>query len=132
MIRDRGVDWQGFARQEWFSAILGIANTLACSVPHSQVGMSIWTQYATNGLRQPAACCGARLNFEILLFQISDLKMVGDPGIEPGVRLREGVTVPCHTLRPVAHMSIAHCVRQWGVITSAIMGRQDEIGRWQH
>ena len=30
-------------------------------------------------------------------------KMVGDPGIEPGVRLREGVTVPCHTLRPVAH-----------------------------
>ncbi len=31
------------------------------------------------------------------------LKVVGDPGIEPGVRLREGVTVPCHTLRPVAH-----------------------------
>ena len=31
--------------------------------------------------------------------------MVGDPGIEPGVRLREGVTVPCHTLRPVAHCS---------------------------
>jgi hypothetical protein len=29
--------------------------------------------------------------------------VVGDPGIEPGVRLREGVTVPCHTLRPVAH-----------------------------
>ena len=29
--------------------------------------------------------------------------LVGDPGIEPGVRLREGVTVPCHTLRPVAH-----------------------------
>ncbi len=32
------------------------------------------------------------------------LEMVGDPGIEPGVRLREGVTVPCHTLRPVAHV----------------------------
>ena len=31
--------------------------------------------------------------------------MVGDPGIEPGVRLREGVTVPCHTLRPVAHVA---------------------------
>ena len=30
--------------------------------------------------------------------------LVGDPGIEPGVRLREGVTVPCHTLRPVAHI----------------------------
>ena len=30
-------------------------------------------------------------------------EVVGDPGIEPGVRLREGVTVPCHTLRPVAH-----------------------------
>ena len=32
--------------------------------------------------------------------------MVGDPGIEPGVRLREGVTVPCHTLRPVAHLEL--------------------------
>ena len=30
------------------------------------------------------------------------VELVGDPGIEPGVRLREGVTVPCHTLRPVA------------------------------
>ena len=29
--------------------------------------------------------------------------MVGDPGIEPGVSRLEGVTVPCHTLRPVAH-----------------------------
>jgi hypothetical protein len=33
-------------------------------------------------------------------------KVVGDPGIEPGVRLREGVTVPCHTLRPVAHFEL--------------------------
>jgi hypothetical protein len=32
--------------------------------------------------------------------------VVGDPGIEPGVRLREGVTVPCHTLRPVAHLKL--------------------------
>ena len=40
--------------------------------------------------------------------------MVGDPGIEPGVRLREGVTVPCHTLRPVAHCSLerAYCLVQ--------------------
>ena len=30
-------------------------------------------------------------------------EVVGDLGIEPSVRLREGVTVPCHTLRPVAH-----------------------------
>jgi hypothetical protein len=30
--------------------------------------------------------------------------VVGDLGIEPSVRLREGVTVPCHTLRPVAHL----------------------------
>ena len=30
-------------------------------------------------------------------------EMVGDPGIEPGVSRLEGVTVPCHTLRPVAH-----------------------------
>ena len=29
--------------------------------------------------------------------------LVGDPGIEPGVSRLEGVTVPCHTLRPVAH-----------------------------
>jgi hypothetical protein len=35
--------------------------------------------------------------------------VVGDLGIEPSVRLREGVTVPCHTLRPVAHLpSIEH------------------------
>ena len=35
--------------------------------------------------------------------------MVGDLGIEPSVRLREGVTVPCHTLRPVAHLpSVVH------------------------
>ena len=32
--------------------------------------------------------------------------MVGDLGIEPSVRLREGVTVPCHTLRPVAHRAL--------------------------
>ena len=44
--------------------------------------------------------------------------MVGDPGIEPGVRLREGVTVPCHTLRPVAHCD--------GVITVRVRGRQQE------
>ena len=31
--------------------------------------------------------------------------MVGDPGIEPGVSRLEGVTVPCHTLRPVAQPS---------------------------
>ena len=33
----------------------------------------------------------------------SGVRMVGDPGIEPGVSRLEGVTVPCHTLRPVAH-----------------------------
>ncbi len=37
---------------------------------------------------------------------IAENRMVGDPGIEPGVRLREGVTVPCHTLRPVAHLRL--------------------------
>ena len=36
-------------------------------------------------------------------FQTQKCEMVGDLGIEPSVRLREGVTVPCHTLRPVAH-----------------------------
>ena len=35
-----------------------------------------------------------------------EVEVVGDPGIEPGVRLREGVTVPCHTLRPVAHYQV--------------------------
>ena len=38
-------------------------------------------------------------------------KVVGDPGIEPGVRLREGVTVPCHTLRPVAHFKLRRLPR---------------------
>ena len=44
-----------------------------------------------------------------VLADFSSLKcgMVGDPGIEPGVRLREGVTVPCHTLRPVAHCQVS-------------------------
>ena len=37
------------------------------------------------------------------IYEVLRVKVVGDPGIEPGVRLREGVTVPCHTLRPVAH-----------------------------
>jgi len=37
--------------------------------------------------------------------------VVGDPGIEPGVRLREGVTVPCHTLRPVAHFKLKRSPR---------------------
>ncbi len=42
--------------------------------------------------------------FKVLAdFSTQKCEMVGDPGIEPGVRLREGVTVPCHTLRPVAH-----------------------------
>lgn len=42
--------------------------------------------------------------FKVLAeFSTPKCGMVGDPGIEPGVRLREGVTVPCHTLRPVAH-----------------------------
>ncbi len=42
--------------------------------------------------------------FKVLAdFSTQKCGMVGDPGIEPGVRLREGVTVPCHTLRPVAH-----------------------------
>jgi len=30
-------------------------------------------------------------------------RMVGDPGIEPGVGLPGGVTVRCRTLQPVAH-----------------------------
>jgi 23S rRNA (guanosine2251-2'-O)-methyltransferase len=39
------------------------------------------------------------------------VKVVGDLGIEPSVRLREGVTVPCHTLRPVAHFPAKRGVR---------------------
>ena len=61
--------------------------------------------------------------FKILVFDMSYLirlyhflkvtiffKVVGDLGIEPSVRLREGVTVPCHTLRPVAHCSFEKSV----------------------
>ena len=48
-------------------------------------------------------------------------KMVGDPGIEPGVSRLEGVTVPCHTLRPVAHCGgdylrpIGASTAKWGL-----------------
>ena len=45
--------------------------------------------------------------------------MVGDPGIEPGVSRLEGVTVPCHTLRPDAQpVALDSCRNQ---------GRQHEI-----
>lgn len=44
---------------------------------------------------------------------VIEVEVVGDPGIEPGVRLREGVTVPCHTLRPVAHYQVAVAPDVW-------------------
>ena len=60
-------------------------------------------------------CTSTWVNFNVFSYQyfskwaVSFIgffgQVVGDPGIEPGVRLREGVTVPCHTLRPVAHLS---------------------------
>ena len=51
--------------------------------------------------------------------------MVGDLGIEPSVSRLEGVTVPCHTLRPVAHLPAlpAGCE---GLITAHGGGRQQE------
>ena len=65
--------------------------------------------------------------FKVLAdFSTPKCGMVGDPGIEPGVRLREGVTVPCHTLRPVAHFDPAHCTGRGGVITSGPYRRQGE------
>ena len=50
---------------------------------------------------------------------------MGDLGIEPSVSRLEGVTVPCHTLRPVAHRSAvaAECE---GLITGHVRGRQQE------
>lgn len=51
--------------------------------------------------------------------------MVGDPGIEPGVRLREGVTVPCHTLRPVAHFADGAPSGE-GLINAVSRGGQQE------
>lgn len=51
--------------------------------------------------------------------------MVGDLGIEPSVRLREGVTVPCHTLRPVAHYRAALPFGE-AVFTVPRRGRQPE------
>ena len=51
--------------------------------------------------------------------------MVGDLGIEPSVRLREGVTVPCHTLRPVAHLSSIEYLNE-GVISLVKKYRQLE------
>ena len=52
--------------------------------------------------------------------------MVGDPGIEPGVRLREGSYSPLPHLAACRPHAQAHCAEQWGVITSAHMGRQDQ------
>ncbi len=64
------------------------------------------------------ACSGAtgrgRATFDTLVWEV-----VGDPGIEPGVRLREGVTVPCHTLRPVAHCR-ADYLWVWDASTSKV------------
>ena len=51
--------------------------------------------------------------------------MVGDLGIEPSVSRLEGVTVPCHTLRPVAHLPALPAERE-GLITGPIGGRQQE------
>jgi len=49
---------------------------------------------------------GSTTNHHLLNIKMNIEEVVGDPGIEPGVRLREGVTVPCHTLRPVAHYQV--------------------------
>ncbi len=51
--------------------------------------------------------------------------MVGDPGIEPGVSRLEGVTVPCHTLRPVAHCPTLNAECE-ALITGLVWGRQQE------
>ena len=51
--------------------------------------------------------------------------MVGDLGIEPSVSRLEGVTVPCHTLRPVAHRS-AKAAECEGLITGHAKERQQE------
>ncbi len=61
------------------------------------------------------------------------MEVVGDPGIEPGVRLREGVTVPCHTLRPVAHYQALHlmCGRDYkhpnGASTGKVILRRPKL-----
>ena len=58
-------------------------------------------------------------------------KVVGDPGIEPGVRLREGVTVPCHTLRPVAHFKLRQMPRfghEYDLENRASTRKLSEIG----
>jgi len=52
--------------------------------------------------------------------------VVGDLGIEPSVRLREGVTVPCHTLRPVAHFPSGLDPWRGGVFRDRAVGRQGE------
>ncbi len=49
----------------------------------------------------PKKC--VRMLFRVIANKIGESsEVVGDPGIEPGVSRLEGVTVPCHTLRPVA------------------------------
>jgi len=58
-----------------------------------------------------------RKSFLLSLYQMRGvLEVVGDPGIEPGVSRLEGVTIPCHTLRPVAQSLL------WGWIICPARG----------
>ncbi len=52
-------------------------------------------------------------------------KVVGDPGIEPGMGLPGGVTVRCRTLQLVARVC-GRASERVGVITSVGGGRQQE------
>ncbi len=81
--------------------------TLSCKRAHASiygivVVITVAAGVAAHDRRPNTACVRKSLKtFSIIV----SVRMVGDLGIEPSMRLREGVTVPCHTLRPVAQLS---------------------------
>ena len=78
-------------------------------LPMAGKGLCLNTGGSLTFQSYPADGLATEVAFGSVLVKPADFDHVSsDPGIEPGVRLREGVTVPCHTLRPVAHCQALH------------------------
>lgn len=88
----------------------GAGVTLQRCPRHALLPASICPGWMVGDLRAPKGItegitASLRFAFAFVFKALRD-SMVGDLGIEPSMRLREGVTVPCHTLRPVAHLTM--------------------------
>ncbi len=98
-------------------------------VTHCEAGGSFFALGVEHPYPNLLICLGSDFTFvEHLALDFIDFfgGLVGDPGIEPGVRLREGVTVPCHTLRPVAHYIFVLRHQICRLVTVMLGGRQQE------